>query len=101
MLTRKLIISSKSSKIIPKSIKNNLAIRNVKIIMNNIKIKNKSKTRQQKKNNNCMGIRLYGYDGTLKYSTKNKISRKILKNIINKIDKMPMGVIEKRIRNAK
>jgi hypothetical protein len=49
-------------------------------------------------------LELYGYDGTLKYTTKNISSRTklatALKTCITKIDKMPMGSIEKQTRNS-
>ncbi len=40
-------------------------------------------------------IELYGYDGLLKYQT-NKVGERALQEIIKKIDKMPMGKIEKK-----
>jgi len=50
-------------------------------------------------------LELYGYDGTLKYTTKNISSRtkliQALKTCIAKIDKMPMGAIEKNIQTRK
>ena len=77
---------------IPKEIKKELAIRHTKIIS---KIINNSKS----KNSNQPRIELYGYDKTLKYTSKN-VSTKTLKNMISKIDTMPMGEIEKKIRNT-
>jgi len=75
---------------IPKDIKKEFAIRKTKIIT---KIINNSKS----KKSNPPRIELYGYDKTLKYTSKN-ISTKTLKNIISKIDTMPMGYVEKSIR---
>jgi hypothetical protein len=76
---------------ITKEIKKELAIRHTKIIS---KIINNSKS----KNSNQPRIELYGYDKTLKYTSKN-VSTKTLKNMIARIDTMPMGEIEKKIRN--
>ena len=97
---RKIIIYSNSnpnSKIktkkklrIPKEIKKELAIRQTKII---------SKIISKFKNSNPPRIELYGYDKTLKYTSKN-VSTKTLKNMIARIDTMPMGEIEKQIRNT-
>ena len=77
---------------IPKEIKKELEIRHTKIIS---KIINNSKS----KNSNQPRIELYGYDKTLKYTSKN-VSTKTLKNMIARIDTMPMGEIEKKIRNT-
>ena len=74
---------------IPKEIKKELAIRHTKII---------SKIISKSKNSTPPRIELYGYDKTLKYTSKN-VSTKTLKNMISKIDTMPMGEIEKKIRN--
>lgn len=56
-------------------------------------------------NNNLERLELYGYDGILKYKTKNISSRSklvtALKICIARIDKMPMGVGEKRMRKRK
>ena len=83
--------NSKNKIRIPKEIKKELAIRQTKIIS---KIINNSKS----KNSNQPRIELYGYDKTLKYTSKN-VSTKTLKNMIARIDTMPMGEIEKKIRN--
>lgn len=47
------------------------------------------------KRENLFLIELYGYDTLLKYQT-NKISSNTFPTILSKIDKMPMGKIEKR-----
>jgi hypothetical protein len=47
------------------------------------------------KRQNLFLIELYGYDGLLKYQT-NKISSNTFPTILSKIDKMPMGKIEKK-----
>lgn len=75
---------------IPKEIKKELAIRQTKII---------SKIISKSKNSNPPRIELYGYDKTLKYTSKN-VSTKTLKNMITRIDTMPMGYVEKKIRNT-
>lgn len=86
---RQIRIYSNTIKIIPEKIKKQLNNRNTNIEY--IPISNSNEER----------IELYGYDKSLKYITN--ISRKtklnnVLKTIINKIDKMPMGEIEKKIR---
>ena len=63
---------------IPKEIKKELAIRKTKIIT---KIINNSNS----KTSSTPRIELYGYDKTLKYTSKN-VSTKTLKNMISKID---------------
>jgi hypothetical protein len=85
---RKVIIYSKRKLAIPKKIKNNLDIRHTKIQQETVERK------QQER------IELYGYDKTLKYKSR-KVKNKTLKNIIPKIDKMPMGAIEMQIRKNK
>ena len=82
---RKVIIYSKRKLAIPKKISNNLDTRHTNIQQETVKRK------QQER------IELYGYDKTLKYKSR-KVTNKTLKNIITKIDKMPMGVIEMQIR---
>jgi hypothetical protein len=82
---RKVIIYSKRKLAIPKKIKNNLDTRHTNIQQESVKRK------QQER------IELYGYDKTLKYKSR-KVTNKTLKNIITKIDKMPMGAIEMQIR---
>ncbi len=47
------------------------------------------------KRKNLFLIELYGYDGLLKYQT-NKISSTTFPTILSKIDRMPMGKIEKK-----
>jgi hypothetical protein len=88
---RKIIIYSVNNYTIPKNIKQSLADRNTNIQY--IPVKNSTEEL----------IELYGYDTTLKYSSRNISSRakfiNVLKTIIKKIDKMPMGTIEKTIRN--
>lgn len=95
---RKIVIYSNSNtdtKLkIPKEIKKALAIRKTKIIT---KIINNSNSKS--KTSSTPRIELFGYDKTLKYISKN-ISTKTLKNIISKIDNMPMGEIEKHNRNS-
>jgi hypothetical protein len=82
---RKVIIYSKRKLAIPKKIKNNLDTRHTNIQQESVERK------QQER------IELYGYDKTLKYKSR-KVINKTLKNIITKIDKMPMGAIEMQIR---
>jgi hypothetical protein len=82
---RKVIIYSKRKLAIPKKISNNLDTRHTNIQQESVKRK------QQER------IELYGYDKTLKYKSR-KVTNKTLKNIITKIDKMPMGAIEMQIR---
>lgn len=82
---RKLVIYSKKKIHISKNIKNNLTLRNTQIQIIPIQKQSNSK------------IELYGYDKGLKYKSRN-ITKKTLKNIISKIDKMPMGRIELRYR---
>jgi hypothetical protein len=82
---RKVIIYSKRKLAIPKKIKNNLDTRHTNIQQETVERK------QQER------IELYGYDKTLKYKSR-KVTNKTLKNIITKIDKMPMGAIEMQIR---
>ena len=88
---RKIIIYSVNNYTIPENIKQSLADRNTKIQY--IPVKNSTEEL----------IELYGYDTILKYSSRNISSRakfiNVLKTIIKKIDKMPMGSIEKTIRN--
>jgi hypothetical protein len=78
---------------IPETIKQQLETRNIKIQYNKIT------------NNNEERIELYGYDKLLKYINKNISSKTKLNNalkiIITKIDKMPMGSIEKIMRTRK
>jgi len=87
-------IKEKGKLKIPKDIKKALSIRQTKIIT---KIINNSNSKS--KTSSTPRIELYGYDKTLKYTSKN-ISTKTLKNIISKIDNMPMGEIEKHNRNS-
>ena len=88
---RKIIIYSVNNYTIPENIKQSLADRNTEIQY--IPVKNSTEEL----------IELYGYDTILKYSSRNISSRakfiNVLKTIIKKIDKMPMGSIEKTIRN--
>lgn len=83
---RKVIIYSKNKIRIPKTIKNNLTLRNTQIQFFPIT------------HNSTARIELYGYDQVLKYKSRN-ISTKTLKNIVKKIDKMPMGALELQLRN--
>jgi len=89
-------IKEKGKLKIPKEIKKALAIRKTKIIT---KIINNNNSNSKSKTYSTPRIELYGYDKTLKYTSKN-ISTKTLKNIISKIDNMPMGEIEKHNRNS-
>ena len=89
---RKVIIYSRKKLIIPKDIRNNLAIRHTKI--HYVPITNQ----KDKKNKYKEHIELYGYNHQLKYKSQ-RVSKKTLKNIINKIDKMPMGALELQFRN--
>jgi hypothetical protein len=90
---RKIIIYSLNNpnSLIPENIKKKLIARNTEIQYIPVKTTNDEL------------IELYGYDTTLKYSSKNISSRtkliNVLKTIIGKIDKMPMGSSEKTIRN--
>jgi len=77
---RTVLIYSKKKLAIPKNIRNNLAIRHTKIQY--IPITNQREH-----------IELYGYDQQLKYKSS-RVSSKTLKNIVKKIDKMPMGALE-------
>jgi len=87
---RKIIIYSINLPTISESIKQQLNSRNT--IIQYISITNNNEER----------IELYGYDKTLKYINKNISSKtklnNVLKTIIDKIDKMPMGTIEKGVR---
>lgn len=89
-LTRKLVIYDRVR--IPKSLKSNLAIRNVKVIRKKVSTKSKSPMSR---------IILSGYDGKIKYSSSRKVTARTIKHIITKIDVMPIGVIEKKIRDAR
>jgi len=88
---RKIVIYSVNNYTIPENIKQSLIARNTEIQYIPVK------------DNTEELIELYGYDTTLKYSSKNISSRanfsNVLKTIIKKIDKMPMGSIEKTIQN--
>ena len=90
---RKIIIYSQNNpkSLIPENIRKKLIARNTEIQYIPVKTTNDEL------------IELYGYDTTLKYSSKNISSRtkliNVLKTIIGKIDKMPMGSSEKTIRN--
>jgi hypothetical protein len=84
---RKVVIYSRKKLNIPKQIKHDLAIRHTKIQQKLIKTNNKIKEH----------LELYGYDQQLKYKSYT-INKKTLKNIIHKIDKMPMGSLELQIR---
>jgi len=93
-------INEKGKLKIPKDIKKALSIRQTKIITKIINNSNSnSKSNSKSKTYSTPRIELYGYDKTLKYTSKN-ISTKTLKNIISKIDNMPMGEIEKHSRNS-
>ena len=70
-----------------KKYQNEITQRNLQIIIH----------RNQKRSDLFM-IELYGYDGLLKYQT-NKISHLTFPKILSKIDKMPMGQIEKKSLN--
>lgn len=83
---RKLVIYSKKKVYIPKNIRKNLTHRNTQIQI--IPIENNSNSK----------IELYGYDKELKYKSNN-ITKKTLKNIVRKIDKMPIGKFELQLRN--
>lgn len=89
---RKIIIYSVNNYTIPETLKQSLISRNTEIQY--IPVKNSTEEL----------IELYGYDTTLKYKSKNISSRikfiNVLKNIIKKIDNMPMGAIEKTLRNT-
>jgi DNA-binding transcriptional regulator/RsmH inhibitor MraZ len=77
-MRRRIIIYSKKRLVIPKNIKDELKTRNTNIIHKKCNITGKT---------SCLDrIELYGYDKTLK-------------NIIFRIDKMPIGTIEKQTRN--
>lgn len=82
---RKLVIYSKKKVHIPTNIKNDLIVRNTQIQLIPIQKQTNSK------------IELYGYDKGLKYKSRN-ITKKTLKNIVSKIDKMPIGRIELKLR---
>lgn len=82
---RKVLIYSRKKLNIPKNIKNNLTLRNVKVT--HLPVTKDSNSR----------LELYGYDGGLKYKSR-KVAAKTLKTVITKIDKMPIGSIELRIR---
>ena len=89
-MRRRLIIYSKKRLVIPKNIKDELKTRNTNIIQKKCNITGKT---------SCLDrIELYGYDKTLKYKSK-KINVKTIKNIISRIDKMPIGTIEKQTQN--
>ncbi len=64
------------------------------IIQRNLQILSKRTSKRQ----DLFLIELYGYDGLLKYQT-NKISSTTFPMILSKIDKMPMGKIEKKSFN--
>ena len=89
---RKILLYTVKKPIIPENLKQNLNARNT--VIENILIADTDIER----------LELYGYDGTLKYKTKNISSRtklfNALKTCIARIDKMPMGSIEKTIRKG-
>ncbi len=85
---RRVIIYSRKKLAIPKKIRNNLDMRHTKIQY--VSITNDKKTKDKE------GIELYGYDRRLKYKSS-RVSSKTLKNIITKIDKMPMGSLELKL----
>lgn len=91
---RKILLYAVKNPLIPEKIKKDLDARNT--IIEHISVAD---------SNNLERLELYGYDGTLIYTTKNISSRSrlitALKTCIARIDKMPMGVIEKSIRTRK
>ena len=91
---RKILLYAVKNPLIPEKIKKDLDARNT--IIEHISVAD---------SNNLERLELYGYDGTLKYKTKNISSRSklitALKTCIARIDKMPMGVIETRMRTRK
>lgn len=92
---RKIVIYSSSKYRIPKSIQKELAIRNTTIEYIHI---DEDSLLEAK-------LELYGYDGGLKYEVKNIQTQnqfnKALKTFIDKIDKMPMGLLEKQSRKIR
>jgi len=90
---RKILLYTFREPIIPANLKQSLTARNT--VLQHISIEKASDDR----------LELYGYDGTLKYTTKNISSRiklfNALKTCIAKIDKMPIGAIEKNIQTRK
>jgi hypothetical protein len=88
---RKILLYTVKKPIIPENVKQSLDARNT--VIEHIIIADTDIER----------LELYGYDGTLKYKTKNISSRtklfNALKTCIARIDKMPMGSIEKTNRN--
>ena len=91
---RKIVIYSSSKYRIPKSIQKELAIRNTTIEYRHIDADSLLEAK----------LELYGYDGGLKYEVKNIQTQnqfnKALKTCIVKIDKMPMGSLEKLSRKT-
>ena len=90
---RKIVIYSVNNYNIPEYLKQSLIARNTEIQY--IPVKDRREEL----------IELYGYDTILKYSSRNISSRvkllNALKTISKKIDKMPMGAIEKTIRHTR
>jgi len=91
---RQIIIYSSSKPKISKTLSTELAIRNTIIKYVPIKPDLDSSTR----------LELYGYDGGLKYVSRNiSTSReliKLLKTCVARIDKMPMGSLEAQLHNT-
>jgi len=91
---RQIIIYSSSKPRISKNLSTELAARNTIIKYVPIRLEPGSSTR----------LELYGYDGGLKYVSRNISSARVLikslKTCIAKIDKMPMGSLEAQLRNT-
>jgi hypothetical protein len=92
-MMRKIVIYSVNNYNIPEYLKQSIIARNTEIQY--IPVKDRREEL----------IELYGYDTTLKYSSRNISSRvkllNALKTISKKIDKMPMGAIEQTIRRTR